>query len=333
MTKMIGRRMAIAATISAPMLARHGWAQSPGAGGYPGGRTVRVVVPFAAGGTTDLLGRIVAQILTESMGGTFVVDNKTGAGGNVGAELVAKAPPDGLTLLLGTVGTAVTNQHLYKTMPYDSVKSFAPVALVGEVANVLAVHPSFPAKTLKEFIDYCKAQGPNKVSYGSPAVGGTGHLAMEYLSSLTGMKLEHVVYRGSALVMKDLLAGHIPSTMDNLPPYLQHLQSGALRALGVSSAKRWFAAPEIPTIAEQGFPGFDAAPWWYVAAPAGTPAEIVDRLSVEIVKGLRSEPVIKKIRDAGASELPGDAAALAKHMVAENEKWKKVIDAAKLEPQ
>jgi tripartite-type tricarboxylate transporter receptor subunit TctC len=333
MTKMIRRRTAIAAALAAPMLARHGWAQSAGAGAYPGGKTVRIVVPFAAGGTTDILGRVVAQLLTESMGGTFVVDNKTGAGGNVGAELVAKAAPDGMTLLLGTVGTAVTNQYLYKTMPYDSVKSFAPVALVGEVANVLAVHPSFPAKTLKEFVNYCKAQGPNKVSYGSPAVGGTGHLAMEYLSSLAGIKLEHVVYRGSSLVMKDLLAGHILDTMDNLPPYLQHIQSGALRALGVSSAKRWFAAPDVPTIAEQGYAGFDAAPWWYVAAPAGTPPEIVNRLSAEIVKGNRYETMIKKIRDAGASELSGDAAALTKHMVAENAKWKKVIDAAKLEPQ
>ena len=270
-------------------------------------------MPFPAGGGSDMFSRPIAARVAEAIGESVVIDNRSGAG--------------------GTVGTAVTNQYLYKTMPYDSVKSFAPVALVGEVANVLAVHPSFPAKTLKEFIDYCKAQGPNKVSFGSPAVGGTGQLAMEYLSSLTGMKLEHVVYRGSALVMKDLLAGHIPSTMDNLPPYLQHIQSGALRALGVSSAKRWFAAPDIPTIAEQGYPGFDAAPWWYVAAPAGTPAEIVDRLSVEIVKGLKSEPVIKKIRDAGASELSGDAAALARHMVAENEKWKKVIDAAKLEPQ
>jgi len=218
-------------------------------------------------------------------------------------------------------------------MPYDSVKSFAPVALVGEVANVLAVHPSFPAKTVKEFVDYCKAQGPNKVSYGSPAVGGTGHLAMEYLSSLAGIKLEHVVYRGSSLVMKDLLAGHILTTMDNLPPYLQHIQSGALRALGVSSAKRWFAAPDVPTIAEQGYVGFDAAPWWYVAAPAGTPPEIVSRLSAEIVKGTKSEAVIKKIRDAGAAELSGDAEALTKQMVAENAKWKKVIEAAKLEPQ
>jgi len=331
MTKMIRRRTTIAAALAAPMLARHGWAQSAGA--YPAGKTVRIVVPFAAGGTTDILGRIVAQLLTEQMGGTFVVDNKTGAGGNVGAELVAKSAPDGMTLLLGTVGTAVTNQYLYKTMPYDSVKSFAPVALVGEVANVLAVHPSFPAKTVKEFVDYCKAQGPNKVSYGSPAVGGTGHLAMEYLSSLAGIKLEHVVYRGSSLVMKDLLAGHILTTMDNLPPYLQHIQSGALRALGVSSAKRWFAAPDVPTIAEQGYVGFDAAPWWYVAAPAGTPPEIVSRLSAEIVKGTKSEAVIKKIRDAGAAELSGDAEALTKQMVAENAKWKKVIEAAKLEPQ
>src|SRR5262249_55377894 len=256
MTRSISRRAVMAATLATPLatplLGRRGWAQS----GYPS-KQIRIVVPFAAAGTTDLLGRIVAQHLTEVWGQQVIVDNKTGAGGNVGAELVAKAPPDGYTLLLGTVGTAVTNQYLYKAMPYDSVKSFAPVALVGEVANVLAVHPSFPAKSLAEFIAYCKQQGPEKVSYGSPAVGGTGHLAMEYLSELAGIKLEHVVYRGSALVMKDLLAGHILTTMDNLPPYLQHIQSGALRALGVSTAKRWFSAPDVPTIAEQGYPGFD----------------------------------------------------------------------------
>ena len=141
------------------------------------------------------------------------------------------------------------------------------------------------------------------------------------------------VYRGSSLVMKDLLAGHILTTMDNLPPYLQHIQSGALRALGVSSAKRWFAAPDVPTIAEQGHAGFDAAPWWYVAAPAGTPPDIVKKLSDEITKGIKSEAVIKKIREAGAAELPGDAAALVKQMESENVKWQKVITAAKLEPQ
>ena len=328
MTKMIGRRTFGAVGLAAPLIARHGWAQST----YPN-KQIRLVVPFAAAGTTDLLGRIVAQHLSDVWGQQVVVDNKTGAGGNVGAEIVAKAPADGYTLLLGTVGTAVTNQYLYKTMPYDSVKSFAPVAMVGEVANVLAVHPTFPARTLKEFVEYCRAQGPGKVSFGSPAVGGTGHLAMEYLSSLTGIKLEHVVYRGSSLVMKDLIAGHILTTMDNLPPYLQHIQSGALRALGVSSAKRWFAAPDVPTVAEQGHPGFDAAPWWYVAAPAGTPPEIVKKLSDEIVRGCKLEANVKRMRDAGASELPGDADALAKHMIAENVKWKKVIDAAGLEKQ
>jgi tripartite-type tricarboxylate transporter receptor subunit TctC len=156
---------------------------------------------------------------------------------------------------------------------------------------------------------------------------------MEYFESLAGFRVEHVVYRGSALVLKDLLAGHIPSTMDNLPPYLPHIQSGTVRALGVSSARRWFALPDVPTIAEQGFPGFDAAPWWYVAAPAGTPPEIVQKLSDELVKASKSPEVIKRIRDAGASELGGSSEDLAKHMVAENIKWKKVIDAAKLEPQ
>ena len=328
MTKMIRRRTVALAALAAPMLARHGWAQST----YPN-KQIRMVVPFATAGTTDLLGRIAAQHLTEVWGQTVVVDNKSGAGGNLGAEIVAKAPADGYTLLLGTVGTAVTNQYLYKNMPYDSVKSFAPVALFGEVANVLAVHPDMPVKTAMEYVEYCKKQGPGKVSFGSPAIGGTGHLAMEYFQSLAGFKVEHIVYRGSSLVLKDLLAGHIPSTMDNLPPYLSHIQQGTLRALGVSSAKRWFAAPDVPTIAEQGFAGFDAAPWWYVAAPAGTPADIVKKLSDELVKASKSPDVIKRIRDAGASELGGSSEDLAKHMVAENVKWKKVIDAAKLEPQ
>ena len=329
MSKIIRRRTMLAATaLAAPMLARAGWAQ----GAYPN-KPIRMIVPFAPGGTTDLLGRIAAQILTDAWGTNVVVENRAGAGGNIGAEVVAKSPPDGYTLLLGTTGTAVTNQFLYKNMPYDGTKSFAPVALVGEVANVLAVTAKFPAQTLKEYVDYCKAQGPNKVSFGSPAIGGTGHLAMEYFESLAGFRVEHVVYRGSSLVLQDLLAGNIPSTMDNLPPYLQHIQSGALRALGVSSLKRWFAAPEVPTIAEQGYPGFDAAPWWYVAAPAGTPPEIVSKLSAEIVKGCKTEAVIKRMRDAGASELPGTAEDLAKQMVAETAKWKKVVDAAGLVQQ
>jgi tripartite-type tricarboxylate transporter receptor subunit TctC len=261
-------------------------------GGYPN-KQIRMVVPFAAAGTTDLLGRIVAQYLTEVWGQQVIVDNKTGAGGNVGAELVAKAAPDGYTLLLGTVGTAghqpvPLQEHALRQ--HVELRAGGASRRGGERAR-RPIRASRPRRS-RSSSEYCKAQGPNKVSYGSPPSAATGHLAMEYLSELAGIRLEHVVYRGSSLVMKDLLAGHILTTMDNLPPYLQHIQSGALRALGVSSAKALVSAPDVPTIAEQGFPGFDAAPWWYVAAPAGTPADIVKKLSDEITKGVKSEAVI-----------------------------------------
>jgi tripartite-type tricarboxylate transporter receptor subunit TctC len=327
MAKNFGRRTLVAGAIAAPLIVRQSWAQA-----YPS-KPIRMIVPFATAGTTDLLGRIAAEHLQNAWGANVVVENKSGAGGNIGAVLVAKAPPDGYTLLLGTVGTAVTNQFLYKKMPYDTATAFAPVALFGEVANVLAVNKSVPVNTAKEYVEYCKKQGPNKVSFGSPAIGGTGHLAMEYFEALAGFKVEHIVYRGSSLVLQDLLAGNIPSTMDNLPPYLPHINSGALRALGVSSSKRWFALPDVPTIAEQGFDGFDAAPWWYVAAPAGTPKEIVQKLSDELVKGGKLPAVIKKIRDAGASDLVGNSEELAEQIKRETIKWKKVVEAAKLEAQ
>jgi tripartite-type tricarboxylate transporter receptor subunit TctC len=329
--KIIHRRTVIAAGIAGGLLAapRHGWAK----GSYPTHKTRRIVVPFAAGGTADCLGRVVAQILTESMSSTFVVENWTGAGGNVSAEIVAKAAPDGQTLLLGTVGTAVTNQYLYKNIPYDSEWSFTPVALVAEVANVVVVHPSFPASTLREFVEYCKGRGLDKVSYGSPGVGGTGHLAMEYLQGQAGIRLKHVAYNSRSLMIMDLLAGRILIAMDNLPPYLRHIQSGALQALGVTSARRWFAAPDVPSIAEQGYPDFEAALWWYIAAPAGTRLEVVKKLSDEIVKGIKSETAIRKIRESGALEHPGNTEDLAIHITAERIKWRKVIEAAKLEPQ
>ena len=331
MAKMIRRRTVLATAIAAGALAgpMRGWAK----GSYPPNRANRIVVPFAAGGTADGLGRVVAQILTDSMRSTFVIENWTGAGGNVSAEIVAKARPDGQTLLLGTVGTAVTNQYLYKNISYDSEWSFAPVALVAEVTNVVVVHPTFPAATLEEFVEYCKRRGPDKVNYGSPGIGGTGHLVMEYLQSQAGIKLRHVAYGSRSRMTKDLLEGGILIAMDNLPPYLRHIQSGALRALGVTSEKRWFAAPDVPSIAEQGYPDFEAALWWYIAAPAGTRLELVKKLSDDIVKGINSETAIQKIRGSGASERPGNTEDLAKHITAERSKWKKVIEAAKLEPQ
>ncbi len=321
----LSRRTFIAAgagLLAAPALAQ---------GGYPN-RQIRIIVAFAPGGATDILGRIVADHLSKAWNTQVIVDNKTGAGGNLGSDLVAKSPPDGYTLLLGTVGSAVTNQFLYKNMPFDTATAFTNVALVGEVANVLAVHPSVPAKTLQEFIALAKSK-PGQINYGSPAIGGTGHLAMEYLQSLTGMKVEHIVYRGSSLVLQDLLAGNIPSTMDNLPAYIPHINTGKLRALGVSSAKRWFAMPDVPTIAEQGVPGYDAAPWWYVSGPAGLPAEITRKLSDEIVKGVSSPEVAQRIKDAGCSPIIGGSDALTKQIASETVKWKKVVDAAGLKPQ
>jgi tripartite-type tricarboxylate transporter receptor subunit TctC len=331
--KTIRRRTAILTAFTAGLATSMFTCRTAARGLQPGEGTARIVVPFAAGGTTDIVAHVVAQILTESTGSTFVIDNKTGAGGDVSAEIVARAPPDGRTLLLGTVGTAVTNQYLHKYIPYDSVESFTPVALVGEMANLLVVHPSFPARTLKEFVDHCKALGPNKVSYGSPGLGSVGHLAMEYLQCQAGIKLGPVVHRGRTRMMKDLLAGEILVAMDNLPTYLKHIESGALRALAVSSAKRWFSAPDIPTVAEQGYGNFDATLWWYVAAPAGTRLGLVRKLSDAIVSGIKSEQMVGKIRKFGVLELPLCSEELVKRVAAEDAKWRNVITTARLEPQ
>jgi tripartite-type tricarboxylate transporter receptor subunit TctC len=295
-------------------------------------KPVRLVVGFTAGSATDVSGRLFAQKFHELWGQPVVVENVAGNSGAIGVDRVAKAAPDGYTLLLGTVGSAVTNQFLYKTMPFDTATAFTNIALVGEVANVLAVHPGVEAKNLQEYIALAKAK-PGQMNYGSPAIGGTGHLAMEYLQARTGMKLEHIVYRGSSLVLQDLLAGSIPSTMDNLPAYIPHIKTGKVRALGVSTAKRWFAMPDIPTIAEQGVEGYDAAPWWYVSGPAGLPADIVKKLSDEIVKGVGSPDVEKRIKDAGLAPIIGGSEALTKHIASETVKWKKVADAAGLKPQ
>jgi tripartite-type tricarboxylate transporter receptor subunit TctC len=331
MANMIRRRRAIATAIAAGALTApmQCWAK----GSYPVEPANRIVVPFAAGGTADCLGRLVAQILSESMSSAFVIENWSGAGGNLSAEIVAKARPDGRTLLLGTVGTAVTNQYLYKNISYDCELSFAPVALVAEVANILVVHPSFPANTFEEFVHYCRQHSCDELRYGSPGTGATGHLAMEYLQSQAGIKLKHVAYGSRTKMVKDLLAGNILIAMDNLPTYLRHARSGALRALAVSSTERWFAAPDVPSIAEHGYPDFDASLWWYIAAPAGTRLELVKKLSDKIVQGLNSETVVRKIRECGASERPGNTEELARHIGAERTKWKKVIEAAKLEPQ
>ena len=297
----------------------------------------RIVVPFAAGGTADILARVVADILSARMGTPFVVENRAEAGGAFSSEIVARAAPDGRTLLMGTLCTAVTNQYLQKYLPYDSTESFAPVALVGEMANVLVVHRNFPARTLKEFVDHCKRLGPHKVAYTSGGAGSAGHLAMEYLQNRAEFRVAHAApgnHEGRrARPLQELQAGRTMVAIDSLPTYLNHIGSGQLRALCVTSATRCFVAPEIPTVAEQGFGAFDATQWWYVAVPAGTRRDYVAALSEAIVSGLAQRSAVARIRGVGVQERPGTSEDLFLHIAAENLKWKNVIASAGLVPQ
>ncbi|MGQ0582502.1 MAG: Bug family tripartite tricarboxylate transporter substrate binding protein [Reyranella sp.] len=296
----------------------------------------RIVVPFASGGTADILARVVADILSARMGLPFVVENRADAGGGFSAEM-ARAAPDGRTLLMGTMCTAVTNQYLQKDLPYDAAESFAPVALVGEMANVLVVNRNFPARTLPEFVDHCKRFGPHKVAYTSGGPGSAGHLAMEYLQNRAGIRLAHAApgTEGGrrARPLQELQAGKTMVAMDSLPTYLNQIGSGQLRALCVTSANRCFVAPEIPTVAEQGFGAFDATQWWYVAVPSGTRRDYVAQLSEAIVTGLRLRWAVARIRGVGVQERPGTSEDLFLHIAAENMKWKNVIASAGLVPQ
>jgi tripartite-type tricarboxylate transporter receptor subunit TctC len=331
MTSATSRRAMITTSLAAAMIAapgqtRHGWAQHV----RPESKGARIVVPFAAGGTTDLVARAVAEILTQATGWTFVTENRNGGNGNESAELVARAAPDGRTLLLGHCGIAVTNQHIDKYLPYDSMESFAPVAMVGELANVLVVHPTFHCGSFAELVEHCRPQRACMVGYGSPGKGSVGHLAMEYLKSVVDIDLAPIAHRGRSRLTRDLLAGHVPVAMDNLTAYLTHIRSGALRALAVSSSERWFAAPDIPTVSEYGCGDFNATLWWYVAAPAGIRRTMVRDLSNAIVAGLGCAPMIGRLRSIGVLERPRCAEDLAEHMVAESVKWKKLIAAARI---
>lgn len=312
--------------IAAPVQMRHGWARH----GRPETKAARIVVPFAAGGTTDLVARAVAEILTQAIGWTFATENRSGGNGNESAELVARAAPDGRTLLLGHCGIAITNQHIDKYLPYDSMESFTPVAMVGELANVLVVHPTFHCGSLAELVERCRPQRACAVGYGSPGKGSVGHLAMEYLKSFMDIDLAPITHRGRSRLTRDLLAGHVPVAMDNLPAYLPYIRSGALRALAVSSSERWFAAPDIPTVSEHGCGDFNATLWWYVAAPAGIRRTLLRDLSNAIVAGLGCEPMIGRMRSLGVLERPRRAEELVDHMLAESEKWKKLIAAARI---
>jgi tripartite-type tricarboxylate transporter receptor subunit TctC len=297
-----------------------------GAANYPT-KPVRLVVPFPAGGTTDILARAVAQKLSEAWGRQMIVDNRPGAGGNIGSDLVAKSAPDGYTLLMGTVGTHAINPSLYKNMPYDHVKDFAPVILVAGVPNVLVVNPSLPVHSVPELIAYAKAN-PGKLNFASSGNGTSIHLSGELFKAMTGVEMTHVPYKGSAPALTDLIGGQVQLMFDNLPSSLPFIKAGKLRALAVTSGARAAALPDLPTLAESGLPGFEASSWFGVLAPAGTPRDIVAKLNGAIAGWLASPEAKEKLLAQGAIAAGGAPDDFARHIGAETSKWAKVVKAS-----
>ena len=290
-------------------------------------KPIRLVVPFAAGGATDVLARLVGERLTASLGQQVVVDNRPGAGGNIGSDIVAKAEPDGYTILMGAVGTHAINPSLYPKMPYDPVKDFAPVTLVASVPNVLVVNPEVPANSVQELIDLAKAK-PGELNFASSGNGTSIHLSGELFKAMTGTDIVHVPYKGSGPAVTDLLGGQVQMMFDNMPSSLPHVKAGKLRALGVTSAKRSPALPEVPTIAEAGVPGYDATSWFGILAPAGTPEPVVTRLQGAIVQALGEPEMRQRMADLGAEPVGDTPAEFGQFIAAEIAKWAKVVNDA-----
>jgi tripartite-type tricarboxylate transporter receptor subunit TctC len=294
--------------------------------GYPN-KPIKIVVPFTAGGTTDILARAVGGELQKALGQPVVIENRAGAGGNIGADAVAKSAADGYTLLMGTVGTHGINVTLYPKMPYDAVKDFAPVSLVAGVPNVLVAAPSFAPNNVKELTDAAK-KDPNKLTFASSGSGTSIHLSAELFKMMTGTQMTHVPYKGSAAALPDVMSGQVNIMFDNAPTVMPHIRSGKLKAMAVTSAVRSPALPNVPTVAETGLTGFEASSWFGVLAPAGTPKEIVDRLSREIAKALATPEMKERLSNLGAEPVGSNPEQFAAHIKAEIDKWAKVVKAS-----
>lgn len=307
-----------------------GMAAAAPAPSYPD-KPIRLVVPFTPGGTSDILGRAIGQKLAEAWGQSVVIDNVPGAGGSVGADKVAKAAPDGYTLLMGHIGTLAVNPLVYPKLGYDPVKSFAPVAWVARVPNVLVVHPAVPAKSLQELVALAKAK-PGQLNYGSGGNGSAAHIATEYLKLQTQTFIVHVPYRGTSPAMTDLVAGQIQLMMTGAPAVMQFVKSGQLHALAVSSSKRLEALPDVPTVAESGYKGFEADQWYGVMAPAGTPAAVVAKLNAQINQALASPELKARLQAEGAIANPVTPQAFGAHIQRELARWKPVVQAGHIRP-
>ena len=300
---------------SSPVFSQQAWPNKP----------IRFVVGFAPGGASDLLARMLGSELAKDLGTPVVIDNKPGMGGSMGADNVAKSPPDGYTILLGTPGMEVMNPMLYDRMPYDADKDFSPVTLIVRVPNLLVIHSSVPVQNVPDLIRYAK-ENPGKLNYASNGNGSASHLAVELLKMMAGIDLVHVPYKGSGPAMTDLVAGRVQIGMDSFTALYPQVQKGTLRALGVSTLKRipWY--PDIPAIAET-IPNLEASSFIYVTAPARTPPEYIARLNASLHQALRKPDLMAKLKDLGMTEAPGTPQEMKEVIVSERAKWRPVVDA------
>jgi tripartite-type tricarboxylate transporter receptor subunit TctC len=317
-------------SLSTLLLATLALASPVEAQNWPAKQTT-IVVPFNAGGTTDMFGRILAQGLQQKFGVPFVVENRGGAGGNLGAAQVARAEKDGYTLLVGTVSTHAINPSIYKSLPYDTEKDFQPVSLIARLPNLLVVNPKIPAKTIPELVEYLK-KNDGKLNYGSSGVGTSIHLASELFQIKTGTKMTHIPYKSSGEVMNALVGGHVDLAFDNMTLAWPQAKSGAVRAIAVSSTARSATAPEVPPVADS-LPGFDATSWHGVFAPAGTPRPIVDALAAEVKRIFEDPAVQKNLVEVGAVASPMTPDQFKEFIAAERKKWQEVVQAAKIPQQ
>ncbi len=296
------------------------------AGAYPE-RPVHLIVPFPPGGGADNLARLIMPRVAQALGQPIVIENKAGAGGNIGAEFVARAVPDGYTLLYGTNGTHAINASLYRNLRFDPVKDFAPVSRMTEIAAMLIVNPELPVASTAELIAYARAH-PGKLNFASAGNGTTSHLAGELFKTQAGIDIVHVPYRGGALAMTDLIGGQVQLMIEVMPSAYPQAREGKVRALAVSTPRRFPGAPDIPTIAESGLPGFEASAWDGIFAPAGTPSAIVDRLNAAIRQALDDPEVVATLRLRGAQPVPGTSDAFAAFIVSSAEKWALAVRAS-----
>jgi tripartite-type tricarboxylate transporter receptor subunit TctC len=307
------------------LLASVGSTSPASAQSYPD-KAIRIIVPFSAGGAADILVRLLAQSLSERLGQPVIVDNKPGANGVIGTEVVAHARPDGYTLALGTVGTHAINAGLYEKLPYDPMKDFAPIAIVGTTPNVFVVHTSLPIHSVSEFIAYAKAH-PDTVSYATPGIGSSQHLSTVVLENLTGVKLIHVPYKGSSPAVADLITGKVKMSITGFTTVMPYVKTGQLRAIGVTTRTRSSAIPDVPTIEEAGVPGYESVNWLGMFAPAGTPPAIVQKLNLAIVDSLNNDQAIKTRMGPDGfyfNRLTPDEVAV--YVAAEGVKWKTIVN-------